>query len=283
MNTHTETATAEKVTSKHKYIFPNFMAKMMADVDPKTQYESAMLSSALILIGIVATSIMMIFFMQFSLTYKILIALNCLGGFLYICSSLVTVYQQYANYMDIMEIQKSMINESQPISRAQPKIKKNRKNQFIVGLGILCIAIGIGLFFTTMPFYYGAALLIVGIGFILLIIKKGKDQLKKIAKIEQLIRDGKIIPRTKSAPITVAQAPIPIRSQPVTPVTPIAPVTPIVTDEKKTLMGRLRGLTAGMKIAKMKKEQEKENEIRRRLQHTLDEIKRLKLSERRSQ
>ena len=123
--------TADKVTSKHKYIFPNFMAKAMANVDPKTQYESAMLSSALILIGIIATSIMMVFFMDLSVTYKVLIALNCIGGFLYISSSLVTVYQQYANYCDIMEIQKSFALQAtqSTIPRIiEPKIKKNRVN-----------------------------------------------------------------------------------------------------------------------------------------------------------
>jgi hypothetical protein len=70
---NTEVAQSNKLESKHKYIFPNFLAKMMANVDQKTQYESGMLSSALVLLGIIMTSIMMIFFMEFSLMYKILI------------------------------------------------------------------------------------------------------------------------------------------------------------------------------------------------------------------
>lgn len=276
----TSTAQADKVTSKHKYIFPNFMAKMMANVDPKTQYESAMLSSALILAGIIMTSIMMIFFMDLSVMYKVLIGLNCIGGFMYISSSLVTVYQQYANYCDIMEIQKSMMSDQNAPKVDKPKIKKNRVNQAIVGLGLLFVLIGIGLFFTSLEIYYGIALLVAGCAMIIFIIKKGKDIIKKNAIVEKLIREGKLKPKI-----------IPIKNE-IKKITPellkvTSKATPTIEEPKKkksiNLIGRLRGLMAGIKIAKLKKEEEKEKALKMRLQATLDEIKRLKLSERRTQ
>jgi hypothetical protein len=298
MSNNPTIATAEKVTSKHKYIFPNFMAKMMANVDPKTQYESAMLSSFLILIGIIATSIMMVFFMDLSITYKILICLNCLGGFLYISSSLVTVYQQYANYMDIMEIQKNMMAEENPTIKSnnpsQPKLKVkkkyNRLNQAMVGVGLLLIIGAIACIFTGIDLYISVGAIVVGIALILFVIKKGRDELKKKAKIEQLIREGKIIPKIASTAIvptrTVGVArPVSQSGSPSRLLRPVTTNRPIAAPVKKpavSLTGRIRGLMAGIKIAKLKKQQEQEQALRQKLQLTLDEIKRLKLTERRS-
>jgi hypothetical protein len=271
----TEIAMAEKGTHRHRYIFPNFLAKMMSNVDPKTQYESAMLSSFLILLGILATSIMMVFFMDFSMVYKILIALNCIGGFLYISSSLITVYQQYANYMDIMEIQKSMMVESanQSIAlkpKAKVKKKYNRWNQFVFFLGVLLIIGGICL---TVPsvsklltdnvlilvgyvYYLAGVLILLGVLFDYLIIRSGRKKLQKAALIDRLIREGKIVPKKKVM--------LPVES------------------DRKDLSGRLKGLISSIKTAKEDKRTDEEEKIRIRMKEVLDEIKRLKLSERRS-
>lgn len=285
MSPKTEIAMAEKGTHKHRYIFPNFLAKMMSDVDPRTQYESAMLSSFLILFGILATGIMMIFFMDFSVVYKVLIAINIIGGFLYISSSLVTVYQQYANYMDIMEIQKSMIAESQhgngiqsSLVKKKGKKKYNRWNQFVFWLGLLLVIASISLLFSSVSkffikmipgldgyiYYLAGALLLIGILFVYLIIRSGRKQLKKAALIERLISEGKIHPR---------QAPqhnqVPARTEQV-----------IEQPNKRDLGSRLKILVKSIKIAKANKQIEQEEKIKARMKNVLDEIKRLKLSER---
>jgi hypothetical protein len=174
-----------------------------------------------------------------------------------------------------MEIQKQMIAEQGVNTQQtiQPKIKKNRVNQALVGVGILFVIIGIATFFTSLEIYYGIALIVAGVAMVAFVIKKGKDKLKKIELVNRLIREGKLKPKTR--PIQSTQS-IQTRVVPVT-------VAPVSVKSKIDLMGRMRGLMAGIKIAKIKKEQEKENILKLRLQATLDEIKRLKLSERRSQ
>lgn len=88
---------------RHKYLFPNIMAKAMAKVDERTQYESSMMSMFLILIGLLMMGVYYIFFVDTTLLFKIMIGLNSFFAFIFISSQLTTTYQQYVTYMNAIE------------------------------------------------------------------------------------------------------------------------------------------------------------------------------------
>jgi len=96
-----------KKKEKHSYVFPDLMAKMMRKVDMQTQMESSMLSMFLIMIGMTIMVVYLLLFMGGSLFYKFLIIFNLLCGFLFISSFLITTYQQYISYMNMMGIDPS--------------------------------------------------------------------------------------------------------------------------------------------------------------------------------
>jgi len=247
----------------------------------------------------VLTSIVMIFFMNLSILYTVLIVVNCIGGFLYISSSLITVYQQYANYMDIMEIQKSLLTESQnkstssnSIIKQKTKKKYNRFNQFLFFIGILFIIVA-GLLFisqisdyitTLIPIlinkiiYLSGICLIIGLFLVFFVIKKGRDKMKRIALIEKLIKEGKITPKGTGVNRSIQPRTTGIES--VLPV--VREQDPIHEVQRQTLNNRLKGLVSSIKTAKAKNQSDEERKIQEKLQVTLNEIRRLKISERRT-
>jgi len=117
----------------HKYIFPNFLAVAMKNVDMKTQLESAMMSMFLLLMGMILMSVYTAIYLTYGLVFKSLLLFNLVAGFLFMTSYLVTTYQQYNSYMVAVEVQKIM--DKTPII---PR-KKNRFNQFLFFVGLLLI------------------------------------------------------------------------------------------------------------------------------------------------
>ena len=94
-----------------KYIFPNFLAKAMAKVDMRTQYEAGMMSMSLILSGIVLSLVYMFIYVEVQWWYKIVLIINGLAGFVFISSFIVTTYQQYVSYMDAIEFQNKIYGD----------------------------------------------------------------------------------------------------------------------------------------------------------------------------
>lgn len=90
---------------KHTYFFPNFVGRAMARVDMRTQLEASMVSMTLILIGLILTTVYILFFVAFPLWYKITVVINLLAGFGFITSNLVTTFQQYQSYLSAVEFQ----------------------------------------------------------------------------------------------------------------------------------------------------------------------------------
>lgn len=88
--------------TKGNYIFPNFLAKLMSKVSQRTQYESELMSLSVILIGIIIMSIFGIFYTNLSLFIKIMTAVNMIAAFVFLSSRLVTSYQQYKSYLEVM-------------------------------------------------------------------------------------------------------------------------------------------------------------------------------------
>ena len=56
----------EEKTAKHNYIFPDFLAKSMAKVDLRTQYEAGMLSMSFMMIGMIITITYLIIYLNFA-------------------------------------------------------------------------------------------------------------------------------------------------------------------------------------------------------------------------
>ena len=90
------------------YIFPDFLAKMMAKVDLRTQYEASMLSMSLMSVGLIVTIVYLIIYFDFPIWYKIFLVINGLSGLLFISSYITTTYQQYKMYMNAIKFQKTM-------------------------------------------------------------------------------------------------------------------------------------------------------------------------------
>ena len=87
---------------KNKYIFPDFLGRAMAKVSMRAQLESAMLSQALLCIGMILMGVYMALFMPQPLWFRISLLLNIICGFVLMSSYLVTTFQQYQNHMDVM-------------------------------------------------------------------------------------------------------------------------------------------------------------------------------------
>jgi len=93
---------------KHKYLFPNFLANAMSKVDMRTQYEASMMSMSLILLGLIISPIYLLFFTELVLWYKIFLIINCIAGWIFLSSFLITTYQQYKSYMEAVDFQKEL-------------------------------------------------------------------------------------------------------------------------------------------------------------------------------
>lgn len=89
---------------KNNYIFPNWIAMGMKKVDQRTQYEATLLSTFLLMLGIIATGIYMIAYGNFTLFFKIMMGINCFAAFIFMSSALTTTYQQYVSYMEAIEM-----------------------------------------------------------------------------------------------------------------------------------------------------------------------------------
>lgn len=101
-----ETLQQKEQSTVEKYIFPDFLAKAMAKVDLRTQYEASMMSITLIMVGMVLSVIYAIIYFDFALWFKIVLIVNGLCGIVFMSSSLITTFQQYQNYIDTLKLQK---------------------------------------------------------------------------------------------------------------------------------------------------------------------------------
>lgn len=95
-----------------KYIFPDFLAKAMAKVDQRTQYESSMMSMSLMSIGLVLSAVYMCIYTELMLWFKIVIVINSFFGILFMWSYIVMTYQQYNSYMEAKAFQDEIKNNA---------------------------------------------------------------------------------------------------------------------------------------------------------------------------
>ena len=97
---------------KPTYIFPDFFGKIMSKIDMRTQYEASMMSMTLILLGLMVTTFYMFFYVDFPTWYKVVVIVNLLAGLVFLSSYLVTTFQQYQNYMAVIEFHKQNEEEN---------------------------------------------------------------------------------------------------------------------------------------------------------------------------
>jgi len=87
---------------KHRYVFPSIMAKWMAKIPQKTQYEASMMSTLFMLVGILYFIVISILGTA-SLTSRIVLTVELIAAFVLLSSQLVTQFQQYQSYCQAME------------------------------------------------------------------------------------------------------------------------------------------------------------------------------------
>lgn len=124
----------KKPKEKHRYVFPNVLAKAMSNVNMRTQMEASMLSQFLLVIGLTIMVVYMIFSREMTGFYKFMVIFNLLCGWLLISSYLVTTYQQYVSYADAMgfdpEAEKAAVKKKGNIfKRIIRAIKRKRKKK----------------------------------------------------------------------------------------------------------------------------------------------------------
>lgn len=128
-----------KENIQHRYIFPNFLASAMKNLDMRTQMEAGMMSMIMLLIGMILMSVYSVLYLAQGWVFKALLVFNLAAGFIFMSGYLVTTYQQYLSYMTAISVQEIM---GQRV--AKPKPKKNLKNQILFFGGF--ILFGEGLF-----------------------------------------------------------------------------------------------------------------------------------------
>ena len=80
----------------------------MSKVDLRTQYEAAMMSMSLMMVGLVVTGFYLVLYTTFPLWYKIFLTINLLAGLVFFSSNLITQYQQYLSYMEVYDFNQQL-------------------------------------------------------------------------------------------------------------------------------------------------------------------------------
>lgn len=111
---------AEK--EEHNYIFPKGIAHAFKNIDQRTQYESTILSMTLILIGMILFTIYMDFYTGQTLWFKIMFTFNSVCGMALLGSFLITQFQAYQAYMEVMDEMKNFGKSTTSLEATQQEI-----------------------------------------------------------------------------------------------------------------------------------------------------------------
>jgi hypothetical protein len=115
------------------FIFPDKVAKGMKKMDLGIQYEASVLSSALLILGIVLFLIYFTFFTQSNWVMKGLIIFNSLCGGAMMGGMLVTYYQQLVAYRESTKFLRNFADNQrpkpQPIKKQSPIIQQGYEEE----------------------------------------------------------------------------------------------------------------------------------------------------------
>jgi hypothetical protein len=92
----------------HGYIFGDILGGAMSKVPLQVQFEAGMMSMSLMMIGLTITTFYLAFYLNVVLWYKIFLIINCIAGLVFFWSNLLTQFQQYQNYMEVQEFNKTI-------------------------------------------------------------------------------------------------------------------------------------------------------------------------------
>jgi len=98
----------EKKPKAPSYVYGNLLGNAMGKVDTRTQYEASMLSMTFMMIGMFVTAVYLVGYSTLPGWYKWFLAANVLAGVIFMSSFLITTFQQYRGYMDVLAFQKEM-------------------------------------------------------------------------------------------------------------------------------------------------------------------------------
>jgi len=122
-----------KEKMKNTYIFGDRIAKAMSKITFRAQLESAMLSQALLLIGMTLMIVFNVLFSDAGLASKIMVTFNLLCAFVLIGSYLVTSFDQYQSYTNAAGIdtneEKKKIQKRGSIFKRISLAKRNKRIQ----------------------------------------------------------------------------------------------------------------------------------------------------------
>jgi hypothetical protein len=104
------------------FIFPDKTAKKLKKMDLGIQYETSVISTALLLLGIVLFLIYFVFFQESSWIMKALVIFNSVCGAAMMFGMLVTYYQQLVSYRESTKfLTQFATSQSQPKQRPQQR------------------------------------------------------------------------------------------------------------------------------------------------------------------
>jgi len=100
-----EAEAKEKDGKKPSYVFGNVLGNAMAKIDTRTQYEASMLSMAFMMLGLIVTFFYLVIYSGFPTWYKWFLSFNVIAGVVFMSSFLITTFQQYRGYMEVLAFQ----------------------------------------------------------------------------------------------------------------------------------------------------------------------------------
>jgi hypothetical protein len=86
---------------KFDYVFPKKIADFMAGISQRTQYEATLLSLTFILFGIIFFA-GYVLFTESGWLFKLFWVINAICGLVFLGSLLITTYQQYRTFKEVM-------------------------------------------------------------------------------------------------------------------------------------------------------------------------------------
>lgn len=87
------------------YIFPSAIANAMKNISVRTQMEASLMAMVFIMAGTIIFSVYLVFWTEMTMFSRIMIGVNALAGFVFLASYLVTTFQQYQQYLAVIEAQ----------------------------------------------------------------------------------------------------------------------------------------------------------------------------------
>jgi hypothetical protein len=95
-------------TQIHTFIFPQFIADWLGSVSFHKAIFFEMMAACLLFVGLLASELFILIFLDWVLMFKALILFNLIAGTLFMVNSISMLYKQYEGEREMAEFQKEM-------------------------------------------------------------------------------------------------------------------------------------------------------------------------------